>query len=240
MSWTQYLIKFSPVLAKTPRLLFHIRISIDEQNQINCDSTTTATLLAFFFFFFLIFQCKLHLCHDMRPSCISAATCLWWLAAASEILLWAAAVTSLLNTPCDLQFITFIHSQTVFLLSTAWVLHIYRIESQHPEWYLLTAVVLKAVIKETPCVTCVRKVPRGNRCIRWIGSGVSRDAYGLLRRIRLPHAFLPGLLCLCTEMFNVASQNTAMFTLFFFIDFWFDVINTQQIYFLTSSTNWHM
>jgi hypothetical protein len=145
----------------------------------------------------------------MRPSCISAATCRWWLLQLPTIWLWPAAMTSLLSTHCDLQFITFIHSQQVFLLSFAWVLQLYRLESQHPAWYLLTAVVLKATIKETPCVTCVRKFPSCNRCFRWIGSGVSRDAYTLLRRIRLPHAFLSGFWCLCTEMFIIASQETA-------------------------------
>ena len=124
------------------------------------------------------------------------------------ILLWPAAVTSLLSIPCDLQFITFIRSQRVFLLSFTWVLHIYRIESHHPEWYLLTTVVLKAAIKETTCVTCVRKLPRCKRCIRRIGSGVSRVAYTLLRRSSLAHAFLPGLWCLCTGMFIIASQDT--------------------------------
>jgi len=104
-------------------------------------------------------------------------------------LLWAAAMASLLSTLCDLQFITFIPSQRVFLLSFAWVLQLCRIESQHCEWYLLTAVVLKAAIKETPCVTCVRKFPRCNRCIRWIGSGVSRDAYARLRLTRYFRGF---------------------------------------------------
>jgi len=171
----------------------------------------------------------------MLPSCISAAKCRWWPAAASDILTFTCC--SDITFEYTLWFAihnlhTFTESISVICLSIATLLH----RKPTSRMISLDSCVLKATIKETPCVTCVRKLHRCNRIIRWIGSGVSRDAYSLLQRIRLPHAFLPGLWCLYTEMFIIASQDTTLFNLFFFIDFWFGVINTQQIYF-TSSTN---